>query len=341
MPIRLLRRFVFLVTAVSYPLAAPELASTVRGDDRATTAHEAAVLDRIFANWKARSERVHSFHFVWNCRNTFKRGSPDVLGDPNNLLKQDVVLEQVGYQYWMDGKDRRCVISPVSYRVPLAKSGDVKRVAVRWVLVGDKSLYFFGAPLYEGHSQGVRPSGHLLLHSHFETLLPNEMLRPIMVAYRPQDSLDPWLQGQCRLLDEDRGGGNDVMFERVHDKCWVSPARGDVVVRWSHGTGASAHEGSIKYKRDKTYGWVPSEWSVATARLVFECAVTSYAINEKIDPRVFALEFPVGTPVLEQLDPDPSKFRCFLPQADGSQRTITYEEYERLRREPPKNPPAK
>jgi hypothetical protein len=53
--------------------------------------------------------------------------------------------------------------------------------------------------------------------------------------------------------------------------------------------------------------------------------VTSYAINEKIDPAVFSHEFPAGTPVKDAVE-----FRYFVVQQDGSKRAISPQEYFRL-----------
>jgi hypothetical protein len=100
-------------------------------------------------------------------------------------------------------------------------------------------------------------------------------------------------------------------------------------------------EGSIKYKKDKTVGWIPAEWSIETkGQERYEYKVTDYAINEKIDPARFAHEFPPGTPVADQSDLGPtSTMRYSVVQPDGSRLAISQDDYLRLRGLP--NPPKK
>jgi hypothetical protein len=90
--------------------------------------------------------------------------------------------------------------------------------------------------------------------------------------------------------------------------------------------------GSIKHKKDLTNGWIPSEWSFDyPGHLRYEFKVTSYAINEKIDPALFSQEFPPGTAVQENMNPpSPGTLRHYVVQHDGSKRMISHEEYLRL-----------
>ena len=365
MPFRRLHPFAIAAIVCVFLAANVQLNRRARAADPAPTAHEPTVLDRIFANWKARHDRVHSFHFTLDCRTTCKKGTTNFLSDRPALFERDQVLQQFGAEYWMEGDDRRCLINTPAFIIPQAKPVDTGRIAQRWVLAGDKSLWYYGSPMYETGTPPLKAFsqyGYLLLHSERESLYPNGTVRPLMLAFRPEDSVDPWLRTPCRLVDESAtvDGSRYVKFQRVlqprrgddtrrEEACWVSPAREDVVVHWSTKTSpTSSWEGSIKYKKDKTYGWVPSEWSSETVRQICDCKVTAYTINEKIDPTVFALDFPPGTAVVEHLVPDAGKARKYVVQDDGSKRMITQDEYLRLRglRDPPKknipaNPRAK
>jgi hypothetical protein len=342
MSLLLLRRLAIIATPILFLAATPALSLSARADDPPQTAHSSAVLDRIFANWKARHDRVRSFHFTLDCRTTLKKGTLNFLSDPPTPFERDQVFQQFGAQYWMEGDDRRCLINTPGFKIPQVKPVDTGRIAERWVMAGDKSLWYHGSPLYETGTAPLKafsPHGFLRLHSEFEVLYPNGMVRPLMLAFRPEDSIDPWLRAPCRLIDENAAvdEGRYVKFQRVlmprrgddqrrEEACWVSPARDDVVVHWSTKTSpTSSWEGSIKYKKDKTHGWVPWEWSSITEQHIYECKVAAYTINEKIDPAVFALEFPPGTAVLEQLAPDVRKARQYVVQNDGSKRMISYE----------------
>ncbi|HEV3416011.1 MAG TPA: hypothetical protein VG056_04340, partial [Pirellulales bacterium] len=64
MRLHLLRQLAIIATPILLLAPAPPLRLSARADDAPKTAHEAAVLDRIFANWKARHDRVRTLHFT-------------------------------------------------------------------------------------------------------------------------------------------------------------------------------------------------------------------------------------------------------------------------------------
>ena len=103
--------------------------------------------------------------------------------------------------------------------------------------------------------------------------------------------------------------------------------------------------GTINYRKDKTNGWIPAEWScdyIGAQR--FEFRVTSYEINNSIDPAIFSQEFPAGTPISDQMIGSSAKdVRYYVVQRDGSKRTIPPKEYFRLAGygDRPAKPPAK
>ena len=75
MPFRRLHPFAIAAIVCVFLAANVQLNLLTRAADPAPTAHEPAVLDRIFANWKARHDRVHSVHFTMDCRTTYRKGS--------------------------------------------------------------------------------------------------------------------------------------------------------------------------------------------------------------------------------------------------------------------------
>jgi hypothetical protein len=342
---RPLPRFAIVVTALFFLASASHFAQAAPADDAPKAAHAAAVLDRIFANWKARHDRVHSLHFTWDCRITERKGAWDFSKRPHTRFEREQVFEQFGVQLWIDGDERICLVITPIFKIPGANVTDTGRAVGRWVTVGSQGSSLIAGRIYETGDPAPRATGTrgMLFPSSTAGERPDPRLQALLLTFRPQDSSLSWLKDQCRLVDENGGvdNGRYVKFGRAiersplnperTDACWVSPARDDVVVHWTmRSPRFSSWEGSIKYKKDKAYGWIPSEWTTDFGDVLTECRVTSYAINETIDPAVFSQQFPAGTPVQEQLDKDRAKFRYFVLQQDGSKRTISPQEYARV-----------
>jgi hypothetical protein len=323
-----------------------DFSASTRGGDTKQKVREAALLDRIFANWKARHDRVHSLHFTWDCRSTYRKGAWDLSKRPRTRFEREQVFEQFGVQLWIDGDERICLVITPLFKIPEAKVSDTGRAVGRWVTVGRQGSSFIAGRIYETGDPGPQATGiqGMLFPSSTANEWPDPRFQALLLAFRPQHSSLSWLKEQCRLVDENAGvdNGRYIKFERAiersalnpqrTDACWVSPVRDDAVVHWTiRGKPPFTDwEGSIKCKKDEAYGWIPSEWTTDFGDVLNECRVTSYAINEKIDPAVFSQRFPAGTPVQEQLDQDAAKFRYFVLQQDGSKRTISPQEYARL-----------
>src|SRR5579862_8500598 len=319
MAFRLRRRLAIVATALLFFAAASHFSLSARADDPARAARESAVLDRIFANWKARHDRVHSLHFTMDCRHIHKKGSLDFSSSSQARFDRDQEFQQFGVQLWIDGDDRMCLVTTPTFKVPQAKLTDTRRVVCRWVTVGTTTSMYSAGSWWETGVPAVRaftPNGSVYRNPAGDQRMPGPVARPLLLTFRPRFASLSWQREQCRLVDENAtvDSGHYVKFQRViepsciipfrrEEACWVSPARDDVVVHWSIEVKDRRFDGSIKCKKDKTYGWIPSEWSVGTKGEEFsEYKVTNYALNEKIDPAVFSQEFPAGTPVEDQLD---------------------------------------
>jgi hypothetical protein len=350
MPVHLVRRLAVVTAACLLLQFGPDCRPPVRADDPAQKAHESAVLDRIFANWKARHDRVHSLHFTWDSRTTHKKGSIDFTSTttPRPVLKQDQVIEQFGVQLWIEGDDRLCLVLTPNFKVPQAKPKDSHRVVCRRVIVGKTVSTLFASPWWE---TGEPRANAFASYATVYPCMPDyEIFRselpPLFLTFRAQTPLQPWSKAEFHIVDEnanidnsryvklrrvvEQRGINDAKHEETY---WVSPARDDAIVHWMiQIPPARECEGSIKYKNDPTYGWIPSEWTYEmTGILLEELKLTSYRLNEKIDPAIFSHEFPVGTPVEEFTDLNsPEKTRRYVVQQDGSKRSISYEEFRRL-----------
>jgi hypothetical protein len=343
MSFRLLVRLAVVATAVALFASASLFSPSARADDPAQAAHESAVLDRIFANWKARHDRVHSIHFTWDSRMTSRKGSWDPASSPPSRLDRDQEFKQFGAQLWIDGDERICVVNTPCFKVPPAKLTDTGRVVSRWVSDCKTQSIFYVNSAYETGTPRLRAAsrGHFFRSPPADEQVPNGAFQALLLNFRPQFPSVTWRREQCRLVGENAivDGCHYVKIQRVIEgsrntltrdvACWVDPARDDVVVHWTVKTGSrgtAPSNGSIKYQKDKIYGWIPSEWNYEYSGRGFdECKVTNYAINEKIAPATFAQVFPSGTPVEDRL----SKTH-YVVQQDGSKTMISREEFERL-----------
>jgi hypothetical protein len=362
MPLLLLRRLAIIATPILLVAPAPSLSLSARADDAPKRADESAVLDRIFANWKSRHDRVHSLHFTVDCRMTFPKGSFDFTSTSNPLPRfdRDQIFEQFGEQFWIEG-ERLCLVTTPMFKVPQAKLTDTRRVAMRYISDEQTTSNFYASAGYETGAAPPPFARYGFVHHNpdSEQRALGAAMRPLLLVFRPQFPGISWRREQCRIVDEnaDVDGIHCVRFQRVlkpapmhrfkrEEACWVSPARDDAIAQWMTKTPNSPDcVASIKYKKDKTWGWIPSEWSVETKGIeLYEYKVTDYAINEKIDPAIFAHEFPPGTPVADQSHQGPKlppTMRYSIVEPDGSRRTISQDEYLRMLDSPTKNVPAK
>jgi hypothetical protein len=353
MPFGCLQRLAPFATAFFFLAAATDFRSPVQADDRAPaqSPHEAAVLDRIFANWKARQDRVHSLHFTMDFRSTYRKGSWDLSSNPRTRFERDQAFDIFGVQLWMDGDDRMCLSVTPSFRAPAAKLIDRRRVVFRSVMVGKTTSMFFAGPLGDASppQRAAGPYGLISRSPIVNRPSSRDGFEALYFTFRAQPPWIDWRKEQFHLVDENANidNGHYVKFERerrgvTQETYWVSPARDDVVVHWTiKNPPLRTWDGSIKYQKDATYGWIPSEWRCEfIGALVEEYKVTGYAINEKLDPAVFSQEFPAGTPVDDASNAtSPATTRLYVVQQDGSKRTISRAEFNRLAGVPePPNP---
>jgi len=266
-------------------------------------------------------------------------------------------------QFWMEGDEKFSVVLTPVFRVPPEKFVDPKRTVIRLASVGAATMYVTLCPLYKTDEQAARPFvpyGNVFATDTMIWQFPDPIF-PMLFAFRPQHPSLRLRKDQCHVVTENAvvDGGHYVKLQRVIERhrdsdsantdreeveCWVDPAREDVVVHWVNRDRYTTLEGSIKYREDKKYGWLPSEWSFDRRGVQLqEFKSISYAINEKIDPVTFLMAFPAGTVVLDRLN-EPNAEVHYVVQPDGSKKTISFKEWRRLRNfsEPPKRPvPAK
>jgi hypothetical protein len=339
--------FVILFLAV-----APHFGPRAHAAEPPPASHEAAVLDRIFANWKARHDRVRSLHFTIDNRAFYKKGASDFSSEDPRRLDRDQLFRQFGVQIWIEGGDRMCIVNTPTFKVPQAKLTDTHRVVLRTVTVGQTTWnYLAPRPFETGGAprDWCAPHGTVWRSTGVDPPLVGPVVRPLLLTFRPQSPFISWRKEEARLVDENSlvDGGRYIKVQRVVEStravpfrrteaCWVSPARNDDVVHWRIQTDDRTIDGSVKYTRDKTCGWVPSEWTVGTRGAEFsEYKVVKYELNEPIDPSVFSQPFPAGTPVEDRSGSGRAlKIRYYVVQPDGSERAITHQNFSRLAKVP-------
>jgi hypothetical protein len=345
MPFGCLQRLAPFATAFFFLSAATDFRPSAQADDPAPAqaAHDGAVLDRIFANWKTRHDRVHSLHFTWDCRMTCKKGAWDPSSNRGDRLDRDQEFNQFGLRLWIEGDNHLCFVATPTFKVPQAKVEDTGRIVRRHVSVDQTASSLFVDPVYETGSPPrvvvFAPYGSV--HRISVAQLPE--VRPLVWAFRPRQLPLPWMREQCHLVEDDVSAdeGHSVKLKRIVEPsavnarrreflCWISPARDDVVVH-ERVESQNRIDVSIRYKKDQTNGWIPWEWSEEIdGETLIECKVTRYAVNEKIDPAVFSQQFPAGTLVNDRLHAVRGAFLQYLVQPDGSKREISPTEYGKL-----------
>lgn len=360
-----------LVTAV---LLAVVASSTIADDKAAIRPDDAsATLKRIFANWKARADRVKSFHFVWDSRVGIPKGATDPFahhGDPLPKTFCEIKYSLRDTEFWAEGNDhfRYEFFKPSVHR---DGSFDTK---ARHRITFDGTHYLvlslpFGDPP-QGYIRHLQPSDFEL--DPLNPLVPrlkrrrssrypersfydlhDAILQPLVVTFRPFVPVPGWEIEHCRVIPEESEKGGLIKLECQDPSwpgekcCWVDSTRDDIVVDmefWAHsGKHKPLVSTSIEYQRDKTVGWVPTRWTVEFVGLAgiknqfSEYTVTKYTINEHAPPETFLLTYAPGTLIFDRSQNE------FFVRRDGSMRPVPRDRkrpsYEQLLKEDDTVPP--
>lgn len=322
-----MRRILFVVVLLLYCKSA-----AAADPDRApaVSAPASPVLARIFANWKARRERVTSLHFVWDMRLTRPKGRRDGAEDRHQ--------DEHGNELWIAGSDHVCGESGPWLLISHAKSADKQGIVGRQTFNGQFESRFWVSPSEKLH---FVPEGWM--HPAKEQSdFGSRQFTPILLTYRTLHPWMPWRLEDCRLITVNAiiDGVRYIKIEQTMkdngvstvDSCWVDPRRDDVVVAWERRpNGGPSHptwRGSCEYQHDRTFGWVPIHWRTAFGAdtyLICESTVTAYDLNRPIPSQKFDPHFPAGTYVA-----DAARRQWYLVQPDGSKRMLTHDEFRRL-----------
>jgi hypothetical protein len=272
---------------------------------------DAAIVNRVFANWKARQQRTKSFHVEWNTRVVQKS-------------RRKPTVEELRRAFWVDGDDR--------FRVEFSR---VSKGQFNWDRMPRGERTWSGADnriLEWPHDPAAPPLGVVRQATLRDDLDPEHAA--LFLAFRPFLRLmhlrAAWLHvvTEHAIVDGvhcvklERGPPRDIVrnganyWRSVAEHCWVDPARDDVPILFEKTVGGTLQWSvAIQYRPSREVGWVPEHWTCQYQFPMFEahCTATKLSVNESLPPKTFQLDFPPGTLVFDKVSHAP-----FLVAHDGS-----------------------
>jgi beta-lactamase regulating signal transducer with metallopeptidase domain len=270
-------------------------------------------LERILANWKAREERTRSLYFEWENRLFF--GQAAEARSNGKAAQQDPRSSRVSE--WIVGFDlRRTDTAPLGASAPDASVAAVKTHAVH---NGSTTLHVDDPDRKAGWPVAT--------FSHRQN--PNHQFRPsgVTLTFHALHAFEVNPHSpQFHVVSEDAvmNGLHCVELQNSNDKpsslekCWVDPARDDVVVAYQflayfRKRPELVRTIAIEYQRDRVNGWVPARVTVRQpGSLLNELTVTKYTINERFPDDTFSLQVSNGTIVFDE-----RSFERYRPVARG------------------------
>jgi hypothetical protein len=306
----------------------PDKRSTGTTKAGSTDAERAHQLSRIFAAWRARQDRVKSFHCSWDSRVALPKGyafpiymDPPVVGGLHDE-RAEIGAESVEFtipssQLWVEGNDRiRDEYVELSFKGPR----DWPQTARIRKLVDGMRVSRLEIPAAAGKSPQLVAWDQLSLKNQaafqlagLRRLDPQTFdFEPLCFAFRALAPALGWSPENCRIV------GENVLVDGVRcvqiqmdtmdhsEMCSVDTNRDDVVVRWEIRRARSTPVSvAIEYRRDKDHGWIPSRWKRQlpgrnpNTNGSIESTITQCTINEKIPGDTFALSSPLDTRVCD------------------------------------------
>jgi len=282
---------------------------------------QSSTLARVFAAWKARQERVKSFHAVWDTRIVFPKGAYSFpllrglagLRSAGAKLdgERDLELTLRQSEWWGEGADRlRSEFGEVVY-----DDASGWKEQARFRLSHDGSLY---SRLYVLANKSEAPTLAIWRDVSTPNLswwlngewLPNERevdLGPLRFALRPLRPTPEWSSENCRVISENAMLGNVPcikiqMDEPYHsERCWIDPGRDYSVIRWERRQGGVSIEVGVTITRGDDQEWLPAQWTWKLPQTeggrpaLLEARVTTYTINKKLPEGTFTPSGPTGT----------------------------------------------
>jgi hypothetical protein len=299
---------------------APPFADAVPPGDSAT--ERSRTLAGIVASWKARQERVNSFHFSWDSRVVLPKGylfGNSLVGGLRAAgmeVDDSAEFSILDSSFWVEGRERiRDDYPELRYLDPK----DRRQTARIRKIVDGKTVSRLATPLEPGQSPQLAIWGQasasnpspFAYYDGYTWRDPRTLdWGPICLTFRSLDPILGWAAtDHCRIVGEevlDKVRCIKVQMDELDrsEMCWVDPTRDNIVVRWEKRQGFfSPTSIVINYRQDKQHGWVPVHWKRdlpafnSPLRGKIESTVTRYTINEKLPADTFACSYPPGTMV--------------------------------------------
>jgi len=302
------------------------LPSALHAADQAPQTEKSTTLARVLAAWKAREERIHSFHFTFDCHLFLPEGYvvPDrnlvggVADTTDKKEKRDLYTIPKS-DYWAEGRDR---LRDEYFQVRRNGPNEWERVA-RVCTTADGTLHSrLTVPTDAAESEMMTlwryvrakdpKKGQMLSGVDPRQDPRNADLAPFRLTFRASAPNVTWTPDRCRVVSENELVGEvhciKIQMDDFHysETCWVDPKREYIVLRWQQRQGEAAPVTlSIQYRTDKQHGWIPWRWErqlpghTADFEGNAEFVVTSYSLNEKSPDNTFRPVAPSGAHVCD------------------------------------------
>jgi len=326
-----------LLTAVLFfPSARSLRAEAPNSEPAVAAAEESRVLQQIERNWRARQERVKSFHFVTSARVTIPKEFFKEHRQENGRTEfKDEHYETPRHQLWVDGNDKMRT-EGMRFNPNLPKTTNQGAVSqgprdVR-VICGktEKQLTTFPDPKAIAFGRVFKET------ERESTRTRRGVSHPVLALYRSFPAWNDPTPLKWRVVTTNAIINNrhylkiewtDPQADASED-LWIDPHRDDLIVQRDSKSADTLTVTSIEYQPDKTAGWVPMRWTVRSnlagiPQMIWETTVVDYSINQPIPPGTFDLAFPPRTFVTDGVLNE-----HYLVRADGSKRPVTNQELE-------------
>jgi hypothetical protein len=285
--------------------SSPAPATAAEKTPAATKGAALPTLERILANWKAREERTRSLYFAWE-RRTFFGEVADLRSQGKAFSKRaDARSRVIEFSFWAEEPDR-CRFD----ETPLAS---LQPAATPFAAKGHSVMNGATALTVEGPSNAAElPVCRVAASGNNWRRIASTQVR---LATCPLDAFVLGRQSKFHIVTENAliAGLRCVELQNAKDhdrwleRCWVDPARDDVVVAYEltfhpkdEDRPKDTRTISIQYRHDPVHGWVPAGWTSQQPGELSEDRVTKYAINEPIPAETFSLKLAPGTLVFDQ-----------------------------------------
>jgi hypothetical protein len=316
-------------------LFAPKLLAEEPGPEpTVASAEESRVLERIENNWRARQERVKSFHFVTSARVTIPKEFFKEHRQENGRTEfKDEHYETPRHQLWVDGNDKmRTEGMKFNPNIPRSTNQTAVGQGPREsrVICGKSEKQLTTFPNSNEIAFGRVFDGT----ERDSTRRTRGVSHPVLALYRSFPAWNDPTPPKWHVVTTNAIINNShyVKIERrsakadAYEDLWIDPRRDDLIVQRDLKSADTLTVTSIEYQPDKTAGWAPTGWTVRSNRagiplMIWETTVVDYSINQPIPPGTFDLAFPPRTFVTDAVLNE-----HYLLRADGSKRLVTNKE---------------